>query len=63
MVVFLIATAGLLGWALVKPWVDRVKESRYSILPGTPTVASGARRGVVHEQEREGDELPAPGRG
>lgn len=25
-VVFIFATAGLLGWALVKPWIDRLRE-------------------------------------
>ena len=33
-VVFIIATAGLLVWALLKPWVDRVREKRsYMSLP------------------------------
>jgi hypothetical protein len=31
-VVFIFATAGLLGWALVKPWIDRLRE-RNTFMP------------------------------
>ena len=34
-IVFLIATIGLLGWAAVKPWVERVREGRYLPLSST----------------------------
>ncbi|KIW19510.1 hypothetical protein PV08_00082 [Exophiala spinifera] len=33
-VVFIFATAGLLGWAVVKPWIDRLREGKtFSPLP------------------------------
>jgi hypothetical protein len=41
-IVFLIATAGLLGWAIIKPFVTKAREGGiYAQIPGLPT-----RRGV-----------------
>ena len=43
-IVFLIATIGLLAWAAVKPWVGRVREGAY--LPLAPANGEGlASRG------------------
>ena len=44
MVVFLIATAGLLGWALVKPFVEKLRGSRgggYEGIGEMPRTAMG----------------------
>ena len=54
-VVFIIATAGLLGWALIKPWVDKVRESRYSAVPAPHQGTGGFGRGALNEQERRSD--------
>lgn len=43
-VVFIFATAGLLGWALVKPWIDRLRErNTFTPIPqrDTPRVNIG----------------------
>ncbi len=50
MVVFLIATAGLLGWALIRPCVDKVRETRYTSLPAFQT-GRGFGHPAVDEQE------------
>ena len=44
-IVFLIATIGLLGWAAVRPWVERVREGRYLPLSSTGVGGSAAREG------------------
>lgn len=58
-IVFLIATAGLVGWAVLKPWVVRVREGGlYLKVPTTTGGGSGgiAGRGVGIRGEREDGE-------
>ncbi|RMZ89037.1 hypothetical protein DV736_g3734, partial [Chaetothyriales sp. CBS 134916] len=51
-VLFLVATAGLLGWALVRPWVDRLKEKhRLRFLPlGADAIAGNRVTGMGGER-------------
>ncbi|KAK4940566.1 hypothetical protein LTR10_019325 [Elasticomyces elasticus] len=48
-VVFIFATAGLLAWALVKPWVDRLKE-RNTFMPLAKHDGNGPNFGTAAPQ-------------
>jgi len=46
-VLFIFMTAGLLGWAVIQPWIDKFRDAPYtpSNLPSSNNQQNGARVG------------------
>ncbi|EXJ80747.1 hypothetical protein A1O3_07031 [Capronia epimyces CBS 606.96] len=69
-VVFIFATAGLLAWALVKPWIDRLRERNSFVPLAQHEVRRGGGGGGGHTRPRlnintgtHGVNNPRPGNG